>query len=108
MENLRPLGGTEATTEATREPNPDHILHRILGYVVTRDILAIMLRNANLHAPNRETIRPAARGDEHCWPYTKSPIVYNRQHFMTKIPNPHMFGNEIWVCMRNVLFVLIM
>ena len=33
---------------------------------------------AHLHATSREMLESAARGDEHGWPYTKSPILSNR------------------------------
>ena len=86
----RPLGGAEVTGE----PDPDHVLHHSLGYVGTTDVLEILLGNAHLHAPSREAIGPAARGDERCWPYTKSLILRNRPCIRTKIPDRHGCGNQ--------------
>ena len=88
FQTYRPLGSAEATAEATGELNPDHVLHRNLGYVGTTDVWEILLGNVYPHALSRETIQPAARSDEHCWPYIKLPILYNRPCFIrTKIPD---------------------
>ena len=90
-----PLGGSEATAEATGEPDSDHVCHCILvGYVGTKDVSEILPGNAHLHATSRETIEPAARGDEHCWPYTKSPILYNRPCLKIKLPDRHACGSQ--------------
>ena len=70
-----------------QQENPIMFSIPVWGMVGTTDILTILPENAHLHAPSRETIGPAAKGDEVCWPYTKLPILHNRPHFMTKIPD---------------------
>ena len=80
-------GRAEPTAKAvvTGEPDPDHFLHHSLGYNGTTDVLAILHENAYLHPPSWEMIWPAARGNERCWPYKKSPILHYQPLFRTKI-----------------------
>ena len=62
------MDDAETIAEATGGPDPDHILHRSLGCTGTTSGSVILLANVHLHAQDRETSGPAARGDERCWP----------------------------------------
>ena len=59
---------------------------------------AILPENAHLYAASRETIGPATRGDEHCWPYTNSPVLITDHISGLKFLND--IGSEASVVLR--------
>ena len=71
-----------------QQENPNHILDCNLGYACTTNVWWFCTNtHTSIHAPNRDTIRPAAMGEKHWRPRRKSPVLQHRPLLRTKIPD---------------------